>query len=199
MPHYRNSALPSACLKKTHDKVFVECNIQQKNLGEQYIGKAFLPSTFYRRVSLGTRQRKVAVTAPVNGDGAFAKCHLTHSTKSTSLHSTNGPPAGPFVSFFAKCSRSHSAKLASLPSVRATTLGKKVLPVPRCCFSTEDFFAECISVPRALLSVNVVVAESRTLPSAAFGKAPSTRQRAGFHIGQSGSCPPSVFNNTSYM
>jgi hypothetical protein len=34
----------------------------------------------------------------------------------------------------------------------------------------RDFFAECISVPRVLLSVNAVVTESRTLPSVALGK-----------------------------
>jgi hypothetical protein len=37
-----------------------------------------LSSTFYRalgRVSLGTRQRKAAVMALGNGDGAYAECH----------------------------------------------------------------------------------------------------------------------------
>jgi hypothetical protein len=44
----------------------------------------------------------------------------------------------------------------------------------------KDFFAECISVPRVLLSVNAVVTESSTLPSAALGKDSfvSTRQKA---------------------
>jgi hypothetical protein len=39
----------------------------------------------------------------------------------------------------------------------------------------KDVFAECISVPRVLLSVNAIVTESRTLPSArqkALGKKP---------------------------
>jgi hypothetical protein len=34
----------------------------------------------------------------------------------------------------------------------------------------KEFFAECLPVPSVLLSVNVVITESRTLPSAAVGK-----------------------------
>jgi hypothetical protein len=46
-----------------------------------------LPNTFYRdcRVHVGTRQRKAAVTAPDNGDDAFAECHLIHSAKKLPL------------------------------------------------------------------------------------------------------------------
>jgi BarA-like signal transduction histidine kinase len=47
----------------------------------------------------------------------------------------------------------------------------------------KDLLAECLSMPSVLLSVNVVVAESRTIPSArqkALGKASGTRQRAVF-------------------
>jgi hypothetical protein len=78
-----------------------------------------LPSTFYR-VPVGTRQRKGVVTAPGDGDGAFAECLLIHSAKklpicrvSTDLHSAQDPPAGPFVRFFAECYRSHNTRQRS--------------------------------------------------------------------------------------
>jgi hypothetical protein len=45
---------------------------------------------------------------------------------------------GPLDSSFVECIRTHSAKVACFPSVSATSLGKEVLPVPRCAF-----FAEC--------------------------------------------------------
>jgi hypothetical protein len=54
-----------------------------------------------------------------------------------------------------------------------------------CLALGKNIFAECISVPRVLLSVNVIVTESGALPSAALGKGffaecptKSTRQRA---------------------
>jgi hypothetical protein len=84
--HYRNLALcrvPKAFDKawKTLGEVFAECRTRQKDIGELYIGndifvKYFLSGTRQRlcRVSLGTRQRKSAVTAPGNGDDAFAEC-----------------------------------------------------------------------------------------------------------------------------
>jgi hypothetical protein len=60
-----------------------------------------------------------------------------------------------------------------------------VLPFVECSALGKDFFAECISVPRVLLSVNPVVTESRTLLSATldkdvFAECPieSTRQSA---------------------
>ena len=39
-----------------------------------------------------------------------------------------------------------------------------------CLALGKDIFAECISLSSVLLSVNVVVTKSRTLPSAALGK-----------------------------
>ena len=125
--------------------------ITEQYIDNDFFVEYFLSGTRQRlcRVPVGTRQRKAVVTVPGNGDGAFAECHLTHSTKklplcrvSTSLHSTKGQPAGPFVRFFVECSRrllcrvpgpQHSAKklyrcpgVASLPSALALTLGKGV-------------------------------------------------------------------------
>jgi hypothetical protein len=78
---------------------------------------------------------------PLGKEITFAECHLIHSAKRvpTGLHSANGPPAGPFVSFFAECARRHSAKLASLSSVMVTALGKEALPVSRCSVSAECY------------------------------------------------------------
>jgi hypothetical protein len=42
--------------------------------------------------------------------------------------------------------------------------------VPECWALGKAVFAECLPVPRVLLSVNVVVIESRTLPSTALDK-----------------------------
>jgi hypothetical protein len=56
-------------------------------------------------------------------------------------------------------------------------------PFAKCLALGKEIFAECIPVPRVLLSANVVVTESKTLPSArqkALGKAPSIRQSTGF-------------------
>jgi hypothetical protein len=70
-------SLPSVAL----GKVFAECGTRQRELGEQCIGNGFFADYFLSgtrkklcRVPVGTRQRKVAVTEPGNGDDAFAKC-----------------------------------------------------------------------------------------------------------------------------
>jgi hypothetical protein len=72
---------------------------------------ASLPSTFCRALGkVGTRQRKVTVTVPSDGDGSFAECLL-------SWPSAKMAPVGPTASPCAESSRRHSAKEASLPSV----------------------------------------------------------------------------------
>jgi hypothetical protein len=53
-------------------------------------------------VPFDTRQRKVAVTVPSDGDGSFAECFLWHSAKTA--------PVGPTASPCADSSRRHSAK-----------------------------------------------------------------------------------------
>jgi hypothetical protein len=76
-----------------------------------------------------------------------------------------------------------SAKITTVSYGRLLTALCRAPSFAECSALSKDFFAECISVPRVLLSVNTVVTVSRTLPSArqkALGKAPSTRQRAGF-------------------
>jgi hypothetical protein len=79
---------------------FAECNTRQRTLGELYIGNGlfaeyFLSGTRQRlcRVPFGTRQRKVVVTAPSDGDGSFAECLLWHSAKRPILPSAcyHGP------------------------------------------------------------------------------------------------------------
>jgi hypothetical protein len=67
---------------------FAECNTRQRTLDELYIGnnlfaEYFLWGTRQRicRVPFDTRQRKVAVTAPSDGDRSFAECPLWHSAK----------------------------------------------------------------------------------------------------------------------
>jgi hypothetical protein len=50
---------------------------RQRTLGELYIGNSLFAEYFLS----GTRQRKVTVTAPSDGDGSFAECLLWHSAK----------------------------------------------------------------------------------------------------------------------
>ena len=63
-------------------------NTRQRMIGELYIDNGlfaeyFLSGTRQRicRVPFDTRQRKVTVTAPSDGDGSFAECLLWHSAK----------------------------------------------------------------------------------------------------------------------
>jgi hypothetical protein len=91
--HYRTQLLcrVSESLGKgyfTLGKGFAECNTRQRTLGELYIdnnlfAEYFLSGTRQRicRVPFDTRQRKVTVTAPSDGDGFFAECLLWHSAK----------------------------------------------------------------------------------------------------------------------
>jgi hypothetical protein len=75
--------------------------------------------------------------------------------------------------YFVECPAAALGKEDSLPSAR-TRLSAKVTAVSfrrrLTALCREPPFAECILVPRVLLSANVVVTERRTLPSAALGK-----------------------------
>jgi hypothetical protein len=73
---------------------------RQRTLGELYIGNGlfgeyFLSGTRQRicRVPFDTRQRKVTVTTPSDGDGSFPECLLWHSAKRPILPSvcSHGP------------------------------------------------------------------------------------------------------------
>jgi hypothetical protein len=85
--HYRNQLL--CHVSQTHGKGFAECNTRQRTLGELYIGNRLFAEYFLS----GTRQRKVTVTAPSDGDGSFAECLLWHSAKRPILPSvcSRGP------------------------------------------------------------------------------------------------------------
>jgi hypothetical protein len=79
-----------------------------------------------------------------------------------------------------ECQTGALGKKASLPSARTRLSAKitvvsfrrrlttlcRALSFVECLALGKDVFAECFPVPRVLLSVNVVVTESRTLPSA---------------------------------
>jgi hypothetical protein len=84
--HYRTQLLcrVSQALGKgyfTLGKDFAECNTRQRMLGELYIGNNLFAEYFLCRVPFDTRQRKVTVTTPSDGDGSFAECLLWHSAK----------------------------------------------------------------------------------------------------------------------
>src|SRR5688500_7096744 len=100
--HYRNQLLcrVSHTLGKgysTLGKGFAECNTPQRTLGELYIGNILFAEYFLS----GTRQRKVTVTAPSDGDGSFAECLLERP-------STKTGPVGPTASPCAESSSRHS-------------------------------------------------------------------------------------------
>jgi hypothetical protein len=162
----------------TLGKAFAECNTRQRTLGELYIGNSlfaeyFLSGTRQRlcRVPSGTRQRKVTVTAPSDGDVSFAECLLWHSAKRPILPSVRPSaktgPVSPTASPCAKSSSRHSAKEASLPSVWWTGTRQRTLqwaPLP-------------VSLPSALqqhsAKMSLPVPRFPSLPSAIV----STRQR----------------------
>jgi hypothetical protein len=92
--HYRTQLLcrVSHTLSKgyfTLGKGFAECNTRQITLGKLYIGSGLFAEYF---LSV-TRQRKVTVTAPSDGDRSFAECLLWHSAKRPILPSAcyHGP------------------------------------------------------------------------------------------------------------
>jgi hypothetical protein len=86
--HYRNQKLcrvPEAFGEalKTLDKSFLPVTLGKEGSANSASAKPPLPSVFCRalgktlcRVPDSTRQRKVAVTAPGDGDGYFAECLL---------------------------------------------------------------------------------------------------------------------------
>jgi hypothetical protein len=103
---------------KTLGKDFAEYNTRQRELGEHYIGNDFFPEYFLSstwqilcRVPVGTRQRKTVVTAPGNGDDAFAECSRWHSAKRLPSPSVLGDT-------FAECHLEHLAK--KLPLCRVS-------------------------------------------------------------------------------
>jgi hypothetical protein len=121
---YERTNVSQCALSKLWKTIFfIEClkhsanlkNTRRRRLGELYISNSFFAEYFLSatkqrlcRVSLGTRQRNVAVTAPGDVDGACAECppsdtrqRLTLCRVSTAL-STNKLLVSPFTSFFAK-------------------------------------------------------------------------------------------------
>jgi hypothetical protein len=106
MDHYRNRALGRVSESlgkawKTLGEVFAECSTRQRVFGEMYIGNGFFAGYFLSgtrqrlcRVSLSTRQRKVAVTATGNEDSGF--CRVSPNTLG------KGPTSGPLCQFLCR-------------------------------------------------------------------------------------------------
>jgi hypothetical protein len=176
----------------TLDKGFAECNTRQRTLGELYIGSGLFAEYFLS----GTRQRKVTVTAPSDGDGSFCRVSSLALCKEAnfaecllSWPSAKTGPVGPTTSPCAESSRRHSAKEDSLLSVWWTGTRQRVLqwaplPVPLPSALTTalgkdgfagsqvSFFAECHGQHSAKMALPVPRLPS--LPSAmviALGKA----------------------------
>jgi hypothetical protein len=79
----------------------------------------------------------------------------------------------------------HSVKLTAVSYRRLLTALCRASPFTECSALGKAVFAECLPVQRILLSINVVVINSRTLPSVTLGKeffakcpTKSTRQSA---------------------
>jgi hypothetical protein len=64
----------------------------------------------------------------------------------------------------------HSAKITIVSYRRLLAALYRASLFAECVALGKVVFVECLPVPRILLSVNMVVTESRTLPSAALGK-----------------------------
>jgi hypothetical protein len=109
------------------------------------------------RVSLGTRQRKVVVTSPGNGDGAFAECHKVTLDKGSLFakcalyrHSAKKLHVGPFTRSFAERIRWHSTKTLSLSSARLTITRQRdhrwaplSVPLPSALGGTQQSLLLC--------------------------------------------------------
>jgi hypothetical protein len=113
-------------------------------------------------VSLSTRQRKVIVTAPSNGDGANTKCHKVTLDKGSVFaecplyrQSAKKLPVGPFTRSFAERVGWHSVKTPSLPSAHRTSTRQRdrqraplLVPLPSAFVGTRQSLLLC-RVPRA--------------------------------------------------
>jgi hypothetical protein len=116
----------------------------------------------------------------------FIECHPRHSAK-YGLTSLELEALGKVAALSSAKSRL-SAKIMIVSYRQLLTALCRASAFTECLALGKEVFAECLRVPRVVLSVNVVVNESRTLTSAALGKdrlkalgkAPSTRQRARF-------------------
>jgi hypothetical protein len=64
----------------------------------------------------------------------------------------------------------HSAKITTVSYRRLLTALCRASLFAECLALDKVVFTECLSVSRILLSVNMVVTESSTLPSATLGK-----------------------------
>lgn len=76
----------------------------------------------------------------------------------------------------------HSVKITAVSYRRLLTALYRASLFAECLTLDKYVFAECLSVPSVLFSVNVVVTESRTLPSArqkALGKEPDSGSAQG--------------------
>jgi hypothetical protein len=82
----------------------------------------------------------------------FVECHFWHSVQQV-------------VSSVRRQTLGKAASLTSVEARRSTKITVVSFRRPLTALCRGPLFAECISVPRALLSVNAVVTESRTLPS----------------------------------
>jgi hypothetical protein len=72
--------------------------------------------------------------------------------------------------FLSSVKARRSKKIMVVSYRRLLTALCRAPPFVECLTLDKDFFAEWLSVPRVLLSVNKVIIESRTLPSAVVGK-----------------------------
>jgi hypothetical protein len=169
--HYRNQLL--CRVSETHSKgyftlskAFAECNTRQRTIDELYIGNSLFAEYFLS----GTRQRKVTVTAPSDGDGSFAECLLRHSAKrpilpsvrpsaktgpvgptaspyaeSFSRHSAKNPPVGSFASIFAECLGTSTRQrcLCRFPGFLLCRVPLSALGKDGFTGSQVFFFAEC--------------------------------------------------------
>jgi hypothetical protein len=170
--HYRTQLLCRVSqtlgkARKTLGKGFAECNTRQRTLGELYIGNGlfseyFLSGTRQRicRVPFGTRQRKVVVTAPSDGDGSFAECLLRHSAKRPILPSVfchgprqrrlqRAPPPVPVPRALVGTRQRRllcrvSSGLALGKESSSGPLCQSLCRVRRAALSKGTFFAECL-------------------------------------------------------
>lgn len=120
----------------TLDKLFAECDTQQKGLNnELYINNCFFAE--YCRVTPRTRQRKVVVTASSDGDRAVTECTHWYSAKLA--------PVGPHASL---CLETHKLSLGIVNVRRLQTAADDALSSVNVC---RESFTECVYAEHSAL------------------------------------------------
>jgi hypothetical protein len=133
---------------------FAECRLVEHSAKAPSLSPGVVTTTFLCRVPTGTRQSLCRVLDKKYSAKKLLLMYYLSSSLCRVSHSAKYLPC-----VFRLCRVLEALTKPSIPVVRAPIFVE-------CLALSKDVFAECLPVPRVLLSVNSVVTESGTLPSA---------------------------------